>query len=66
MMNDMMPTIEEAITLDIAAQLEFEEWQRDEEARERWEAAEAIHGPLMTQADWQQHCRDFEAWLKTC
>ncbi len=54
------------MTPDIAAQLEFEEWQRDNEARERWEAAEAIHGPLMTQADWQQHCRDFEAWLKTC
>ena len=66
MMNDMMPTINEAITPDIAAQLEFEEWQRDEEARERWEAAEAIHGPLMTQTDWQKHSRDFEAWLETC
>ena len=29
MMNDMMPTIEETITPDIAAQIEHEEWQRD-------------------------------------
>ena len=39
MMNDMMPTIEETITPDIAAQIEHEEWQRvllKWEQRERW------------------------------
>jgi len=46
MMNDMMPTIEETITPDITAQLEFAEWQRQEEEGERWKALEAIHGPL--------------------
>jgi len=49
MMNDMMPTIEETITPDIAAQIEHEEWQRvllKWEQRERWEAVEALHGPL--------------------
>ena len=47
MMNDMMPTIEETITPDIQAQLEHEEWDRGNEERERWEAAEAIHGPFL-------------------
>jgi hypothetical protein len=46
MMNDMMPTIEEALTLDVEAQLEHEEWERGEEQRERWAALEATHGPL--------------------
>ena len=41
MMNDMMPTIEEAITPDIEAQLEHEEWERGQEERDRWGAVEA-------------------------
>ena len=51
MMNNMMPTIEEAATPDILAQIEHEEWERGNEERERWEAVEAIHGPLLTKAD---------------
>ena len=47
MMNDMMPTIEEAATADILAQIEHEEWERGNEERERWEALEAIHGPFL-------------------
>jgi len=47
MMNDMMPTIEEAATPDILAQIEHEEWERGNEERERWEALEAIHGPFL-------------------
>ena len=66
MMNDMMPTIEETITPDIAAQIEHEEWQRillKWEQRERWEAAEALHGPLLTAAEWEQHTIDVDAWF---
>ena len=46
MMNDNM-TIEETITPDIAAEIEFREWERGNEERERWEAIEAIHGPFL-------------------
>ena len=46
MMNDNM-TIEETITPDIAAEIEFREWERGNEERERWEAVEATHGPLL-------------------
>jgi len=54
----MMPTIEETITPDIQAQLEHEEWERGNEDRERWEATEAEHGPLLTSAQWGQHQSD--------
>ena len=53
MMTDMMPTIEEAMTPDIQAQLEHEEWERGNEERERqehWDALEAQHGPLHSHA----------------
>ena len=53
MMNDMMPTIEETITPDIAAQLEHEEWERGNEERERWDAVEATHGPLFDSMVWK-------------
>ena len=55
MMNDMMPTIEEAATPDILAQIEHEEWERGNEERERWEAVEVLYGPLMTAVEWAQH-----------
>lgn len=58
MMNDMMPTIEETITPDIAAEIEFREWERDNEERERWGAVEAIHGPLLTKLDLENYHRD--------
>jgi len=66
MMNDMMPTIEETATPDILAQIEHEEWLRvlnTWAARERWEAAEAMHEakhgrPLLTAAEWEQHTAD--------
>ena len=63
MMNDMMPTIEETITPDIAAQIEHEEWQRvllKWQERERWEAFEAIHGPLLTKADLEAFHADMQ------
>ena len=47
MMNDMMPTIAETIDLNDIAQHEHEQWLRQSEREERWEAAEAIHGPLI-------------------
>ena len=45
MMNDMMPTIEETIDMNDIAQHEHEQWLRECEREERWEAIEAIHGP---------------------
>ena len=54
MMNDNI-TIEETITPDIAAEIEHREWERGNEERERGEAVEAWHGPLLTAADWKRH-----------
>ena len=51
MMNDMMPTIEETLTPDILAEIEHQHWLRVCERDDRWEALEAIHGPLLTKAD---------------
>tara|TARA_R100000005_G_scaffold37953_1_gene17604 strand:- start:186 stop:452 length:267 start_codon:yes stop_codon:yes gene_type:complete len=47
MMNDMMPTIEETIDMNDIAQHEHEQWLRECEREERWEALEAIHGPFL-------------------
>ena len=58
MMNDMMPTIEEIATPDILAQIEHEEWERYNEQRERWEAIDAIHGPLLTKTDLENFHKD--------
>ena len=57
MMNDNM-TIEETITPDIAAEIEHREWERGNEQRERWEAIEAIHGPLLTKAELDAYHKD--------
>ena len=58
MMNDMMPTIEEIIDLNDIAQHEHEQWLRQSEREERWEAMEAIHGPLLTKADLENYHKD--------
>ena len=58
MMNDMMPTIAETIDLNDIAQHEHEQWLRECEREERWEAAEAIHGPLLTKADLENYHKD--------
>jgi len=66
MMNDMMPTIEETATPDILAQIEHEEWLRVLNTwaeRERWEAAEALHGPLLTKTEWEQHTADMNQFI---
>ena len=57
MMNDSI-TIEETITPAIAAEIEHREWERGNEQRERWEAVEAIHGPLLTKADLENYHKD--------
>ena len=56
-MNDNM-TIEETITPDIAAEIEFREWERGNEERERWEAVEATHGPLLTKTELDGYHKD--------
>ena len=60
-MNDMMPTIEETATAADLAQIEHEEWLRvlnTWAARERWEAAEALHGPLLTKTELDAYHKD--------
>ena len=57
-MNDMMPTIEETATAADLAQIEHREWERGNEQRERWEAIEAIHGPLLTKAEFDAYHKD--------
>jgi len=64
-MNDMMPTIEEALTPDIEAQLEHERGERECEERERadaWAAIEATHGPLHGPLGWWYSAYDGMAW----
>ena len=63
MMNDMMPTIEETLTPDILAEIEHQHWLRVCERDDRWEALEAIHGPLFTPREWAEHCADYDAYL---
>ncbi len=63
MMNDMMPTIEETATAADLAQIEHEEWLRECEREERWEAAEALHGPLLTKTEWEQHTADMNQFI---
>ena len=63
MMNDMMPTIEETITPDIEAQLEHEEWIRKQETQDRWANLVAIHGPLMTDVEWQKYLTEYGEYL---
>ena len=58
MMNDMMPTIAETIDLNDIAQHEHEQWLRQSEREERWEAAEAIHGPLLTKTELDAYHKD--------
>ena len=58
MMNDMMPTIEETATAADLAQIEHEEWERGNEQRERWEAVEALHGPLLTKTELDAYHKD--------
>ena len=65
MMNDMMPTIEETIDLNDIAQHEHEQWLRQSEREERWEAMEAIHGPLFTPREWAEHCADYDSYLES-
>ena len=60
MMNDMMPTIAETIDLNDIAQHEHEQWLRECEREERWEAAEAIHGPLLTKVELNDYRTDMD------
>ena len=53
-----MPTIEETTDLNDIAQHEHEQWLRQSEREERWEAAEAIHGPLLTKTELDAYHKD--------
>ena len=67
MMNDMMPTIEETITPDIEAQIEHEEHESRQQLlleQESWADLVAVHGPLMTDAEWKQY--KYERTLALC
>ena len=59
----MMPTIEENATSADLAQIEHQEWERGNEERERWEAVEAQHGPLLTSTEWEEHTVAMNTWF---
>tara|TARA_Y100000004_G_scaffold86222_1_gene96727 strand:+ start:618 stop:857 length:240 start_codon:yes stop_codon:yes gene_type:complete len=73
MMNDMMPTIEETITPDIAAQIEHEEWLRilhkwseERERAEAWDCISQNHNngfPLMDEREWREYQREYSDYL---
>ena len=64
MMNDMTHIgCEEMITAADEAQMEHERGEREREERERWADVVAIHGPLMTDAEWQQYVREYGDYL---
>tara|TARA_Y100000310_G_C20685715_1_gene818823 strand:- start:3529 stop:3747 length:219 start_codon:yes stop_codon:yes gene_type:complete len=66
MMNDMMPTLEETITPDTQAQFEHEEHERGQQLlleQESWADLVAVHGSLMTDAEWKQYKSEYEGYL---
>jgi len=67
MMNDIMDMVhvgcEELITEADEAQMEHERGEHEREERERWADLVAIHGPLMTDAEWQQYVREYGDYL---
>jgi hypothetical protein len=67
MMNDMIHIgCEEAITAADEAQMEHERGEREMVARERdesWANLVAVHGPLMTDADWKVFVAEYGDYL---
>ena len=67
MMNDIMDMVhvgcEELITEADEAQMEYERGEHEREERERWADLVAIHGPLMTDVEWQQYVREYGDYL---
>ena len=67
MMNDMIHIgCEEAITAADEAQMEHERGERECEEREReesWADLVAVHGPLMTDADWKFFVAEYGDYL---
>ena len=54
---------EEMVGADDEARMEHERGEREREERERWADVVAIHGPLMTDAEWQQYVREYGDYL---
>jgi len=64
MMNDMIHIgCEEAITAADEAQMEHERGQHEHDERERWANAVAVHGPLMTDAEWREYLAEYKDYL---
>ena len=58
MMNDMMPTIAANHRPERHRAARAEQWLRQSEREERWEAMEAIHGPLLTKTELDAYHKD--------
>ena len=67
MMNELMDMVqvgcEESISAADEAQMEHERGQCEHDERERWAAAVALHGPLMTDAEWAQYLAEYGDYL---
>ena len=66
MMNDMIHIgCEEAITAADEARMEHERGEHERDERERWADAVAVHGPLMTDAEWKIFVAEYGDYLDT-
>jgi hypothetical protein len=64
MMNDMIQIgCEETITAADEAQMEHQRGEREGEERERWADLAAVHGPLMTDAEWRRYVVEYGDYL---
>ena len=67
MMNDIMDMVhvgcEEMISAADEAQMEHERGEREREVSERWQDMVAIHGPLMTDVEWQRYVGEYAEYL---
>jgi hypothetical protein len=70
MMNELMDMIqvgcEESISAADEARMEHERGEREREERERkesWADLVAIHGPLMTDAEWKNFVAEYGVYL---
>lgn len=67
MNNNLMDMVqvgcEEMVSADDEARMEHERGEHERAERERWADMVAIHGPLMTDAEWQQYMVEYGDYM---
>ena len=54
---------DECVCDDDIARMEYERGEHERAERERWADMVAIHGPLMTDAEWQQYMVEYGDYM---